>query len=363
LKEQSSSPKRKREFLVRRCKPSIETRHRIKNIHQLRNLLQEAVELEHFTIPPYLCALYSIQEGTNQEAVQIIRSVVMEEMLHMVLAANVLNAIGGKPSITHRKFVPKYPAKLPVIDETFIVHLSRFSQEAIETFVKIERPSSPKGDPHGCDCIEQFHTIGQFYEAIELGLMELSHGNNIFTGNPSRQIGPEHYYGGGGKVIPVTDLDSALQALTEIIGQGEGVHHTIWDGDDEFGAEVTEVAHYFRFKEILAGRRYQAGDKFASDPSGEPFRVCWDEVCLMQKNPKIGNYPEGSELRKKATAFNRAYMSLLKELHAATNGKPGRLMTSVPIMYQLKYQAIELMKIPADDGDETAGPSFEFLAP
>ena len=41
------------------------------------------------------------------EAAELIESVVMEEMLHMVLAANVLNAIGGTPSIGRPGFVPR----------------------------------------------------------------------------------------------------------------------------------------------------------------------------------------------------------------------------------------------------------------
>jgi hypothetical protein len=76
----------------------------------------------------------------------------------------------------------------------------------------------------------------------------------------------------------------------------------------------------------------------------------------------MADYLPGSELREKATAFNRTYMSLLNELHLAANGNPKRLMASVPIMYQLKYQAVELMKIPTGNGDETAGPTFEYLA-
>nr|MCU0322110.1 ferritin-like protein [Chitinophagaceae bacterium] len=55
----------------------------IKTIDSLKKHLQVAIELEHSTIPPYLCALYSIKEGTNVAASQIIRSVVIEEMLHM----------------------------------------------------------------------------------------------------------------------------------------------------------------------------------------------------------------------------------------------------------------------------------------
>jgi hypothetical protein len=55
-------------------------------------------------------------------------------------------------------------------------------------------------------------------------------------------------------------------------------------------------------------------------------------------------------------------MALLNELHVALNGNPKRLMQSVVEMYDLKYQAIELMKIPVGDDDMTAGPSFEYLA-
>jgi hypothetical protein len=36
-------------------------------------------------------------------------------------------------------------------------------------------------------------------------------------------------------------------------------------------------------------------------------------------------------------------------------------MKSVGIMYSLKYQAIELMKIPVPGSNETIGPSFEFV--
>ena len=40
----------------------------ISNLDELRDHLQTAVEIEWSTIPPYLCALWSIEEGTNVEA-------------------------------------------------------------------------------------------------------------------------------------------------------------------------------------------------------------------------------------------------------------------------------------------------------
>ncbi|MHB8672026.1 MAG: ferritin-like domain-containing protein, partial [Acidimicrobiales bacterium] len=51
----------------------------ISSVGSLRRHLQWAIELEHATIPPYLCGLYSIKEGSNQEAVEVIRSVFVEE--------------------------------------------------------------------------------------------------------------------------------------------------------------------------------------------------------------------------------------------------------------------------------------------
>ena len=40
----------------------------IRSITSLRAHLQTAIELEHSTIPPYLCALYSIKDATNADA-------------------------------------------------------------------------------------------------------------------------------------------------------------------------------------------------------------------------------------------------------------------------------------------------------
>ena len=42
--------------------------------------------LEFATIPPYLTAMYSIKAGENRQVYDVIRSVVMQEMLHMAQA-------------------------------------------------------------------------------------------------------------------------------------------------------------------------------------------------------------------------------------------------------------------------------------
>ena len=86
---------------------------RIATLESLREHLQWAIELEHFTLPPYLCALYSLDAARNPEASEVVASVLVEEMLHMTLAANLLNAVGGRPRLDTPQMLPVYPRCLP----------------------------------------------------------------------------------------------------------------------------------------------------------------------------------------------------------------------------------------------------------
>src|SRR5262245_5815644 len=161
----------------------------IDSIEELRYYLKEALVLEHATIPPYLSALYSIKPGTNLDARNILRAVAVEEMLHLTLAANVLNAIGGTPSLTYPGFVPNYPAYLPDGEGDFMVSLERFSRKAVDMFLQIERPAKVhvhqrflKRPRHqhslapallNCDPELHFYNIGEFYAEILQGLDHL----------------------------------------------------------------------------------------------------------------------------------------------------------------------------------------------
>ena len=143
----------------------------IADLDELRAHLQYAIGVELTTIPAYLCALYTIDEGTNTAASDVIQSVVLEEMLHMALAANVLNGIGGVPCTapvgTGPSPVPAYPTKVPFIDRIPEIHLQRFSPAALEEFLAIELPDDTSSDATEGD---QYGSIGAFYEAISAGL-------------------------------------------------------------------------------------------------------------------------------------------------------------------------------------------------
>jgi len=114
---------------------------------ELRTYLQGALEIEHLTIPPYLTAMYTVQAGTNKAAYYTIRSIVLEEMLHMTLVANLLNAVGGRPRVAHPDFVRSYPAKLPYSALDVEIPLRHFSPEAMRTFLLIEHPQRHDAGP------------------------------------------------------------------------------------------------------------------------------------------------------------------------------------------------------------------------
>lgn len=326
----------------------------------LQEHLQTAVELEHATIPTYLAALYSLHEGKNTAVAQVIQSVVMEEMLHMTLVANVLNAVKGEVKVDHKAFVPAYPTYLPHSADTFLVELLPFTPQAVDTFLAIERPA-PAGAPPEAD---RYHTIGQFYEAIEAALTDLAGSmgeKELFNGDPARQVRPEHwYYGGGGEVVVVTDLASAKRALEEVKEQGEGIDHTIFDGDTQFG-QVDELAHYFRFNEIRCGRRYRETDTPSSGPTGDEMVVDWQAVYPMTPNPKAADFAGQPEVHALMVGANRIYNRLLQVLHQGFSGRPELLLQAVPVMYELKYAVQALMKIPTGRGDgRTVGFGFEY---
>src|SRR5262245_32818636 len=84
--------------------------------NDLKTSLQNAILLEHATIPPYLTAYYTLSGNTDSVtyARGIIRDIIVEEMLHLTLAANILIAVGGSPKLNDPLVVPKYPGPLPM---------------------------------------------------------------------------------------------------------------------------------------------------------------------------------------------------------------------------------------------------------
>ncbi|UAA39847.1 ferritin-like protein [Paraneptunicella aestuarii] len=354
----------------------LETCHRDGGIHTLEQLhhdLHIATQLEFSTLPPYLCALYTISDTTNPSAYYTIRSVVMEEMFHLANAANVLIAVGGKPKLNCSQFVPTYPTKLPNGEKWFDVELLPFSQAALGIFKNIEIPGDMVPEP--------VKTIGKFYERIQHGLNHLYEkmGDALFPADTAPQVTANYYYGGGGEITPVTDLASAQFAINAIIAQGEGKPVGDWDptkpfpleettgildGDHELFNQHREIAHYFRFDELAQGKRYVCGDSPQSGPTGPAININWQDVYNMHPNPTAALYENIPELKQLNREFNLIFSRLLDELNTAFNGEPDKLLQAVGTMYKLKYAAQEMFRNPIPGSPEGyyAGPTWEYIA-
>lgn len=180
----------------------------------------------------------------------------------------------------------------------------------------------------------------------------------LFCGDPSRQVTDALYYGGAGRIIAVTDLASAHEALAEIVGQGEGLDHdSIYDGDqDKFHPERDQVGHYFRFQQLLLGRSFRHGDTPVPAPSGIAISVDWEAVTAMPENPRLADAAPGSEARAAMEAFNGSYCTVLQLLERTFDGVQSLLAIATGAMYGLKEQIIELIAL-------GTGPSFEWVSP
>lgn len=320
----------------------------------VQSALQQAIELEHATIPVYLYALYSLDPDKNQEIAAIIQSVVIEEMLHMTLASNVLNAIGGSPVIDQPSFIPSYPGPLPGgVEGSLTVNLAPFSMTQLQTFLDIEQPekpldfNAPPPDPEGI-------TIGEFYGLISTAIGLL--GDRVFTGSRVEQIRPELMR----NAIVVSNVSTAQWAIATIIQQGEG--------NPSSPEEVVGggYAHYYRFMQIQEGKllvRVSNTGNPDTDYKYAGAAVPFDAtgVYAVPTNPALTPYAPGSQQAFFNDNFNYTYTSLLGALHAMFNGEAnrGQFHRVVGLMMSLKEQGKAMMSGIPNPAIFT-GPSFQY---
>jgi len=114
---------------------------------ELIYLLTEAAEFEHTVMCTYLYAQWSLKreesEGiTRQEKEAIdrwrnlLRSVALEEMLHLALVNNLLASFGASPHLSR----PDFPVKKGYFPSDVDFHLAPFNEQTIKHFVFIEKP-------------------------------------------------------------------------------------------------------------------------------------------------------------------------------------------------------------------------------
>ncbi|MEH2054277.1 ferritin-like domain-containing protein [Nostoc sp.] len=318
----------------------LQTESAKRDIDWLKNSLNAAVELELATLPPYLSAWLSIKD-LNSPAAKLIRSVLIEEMLHMGLVANMLTAIGGKPKIS--TVLPTYPSHLPGgVRPELTVYLAGLSQTYLDEVCK--QIEYPENGPIAFFLGETFPTIGAFYDAILEAFKELQP-NLTETNQLATGFGPKH------NLYTIKTLADVEKAINEIKVQGEGT--PLSPDSDDFGGEL---AHYYKFDEISHGRKLIKVDdvwKYAGDV------VPFPDTYPMAKVPEGGWSNPSPEVQQLLDTFNNIFKLVLDELESAwINGNESILNSAINNMFELKTSAIKLMQIPLPDGSGNYGPDF-----
>jgi hypothetical protein len=292
----------------------------------LEGALQSAIELEHATLPLYLGAMLSL-EVQSYTTYNLLRSVAMEEMVHMAIACNTLAAIGGTPKIGSLT-APSPGCGLPGGAEPDLeVVLAPLSKLQIQNFMRLEIPAFLLPDEYKK---EQYPSIATLYGAIKAAVMRNAGAvrSAVKTGGHGNQIGDDI----GFTTITYADgtdpVEQIVAGIDEIIQQGEGASSRTLHAEDFQGEE----SHYCKFAEIFYGARYQVPEppiELNRETESQFFRgypIAWPVVVNTLAVPSdgyakiLGLDPNGADVKRQLEKFDQAYTDILTDLDAMWNG-------------------------------------------
>jgi rubrerythrin len=316
----------------------------IDTVQDLRDHLQLAIKVELATVPPYLYAMYSIEDPARTSA-KYIRSVATEEMLHATLMANLLLAVGGNPRFYDPDVIPTYPGPWPNKIPELILDLEPCTPEVVRrTFMGIEAPGRPDA-PLQADFYE---SQGQFYHAVEAAIRRLDSEVDLFATpqtdrqlhDPSGYVAVKYDDAASGGLVVVDGLETALAAAEVAIHQGEGVHEEKYADPDH-----RELTHYAKFVQLVDGT------------------VEIGAVAPAVKTPTLATMPP--ELQPVAELSNAIYSYLFIVMDRLMAPERDDRHELVGILYGVMVALLgpvarHLMTMPAPDG-QVWGPPFEYF--
>jgi hypothetical protein len=356
---------------------------RIESREELVYLLGEACELEHGLLCEYLFAKFSLKRGIDEGVApaqlarlqaweRVLTEVIVQEMLHLALATNILTAIGAAPHFAR----PNFPILSRWYPPGVQLALVPFGERALRHFMFLERPEGmaledadglaalgrmqplTADDPQLTAGPEEWHTVGHLYRGIEAGLEHLvdRHGEAaVFVGPPEAQATTAIFE--WPQLTAVTDLASASRAIELIVEQGEGAR-----GD-------WVVSHFGRFVGILED--YLAVR--SADPGFEPARPVVPVYLRDPPDVDGATLIEDPLTRRVAELFNATYevvLQLLARYFVHDGETPEELDTLARTVKHLMNRVmaglgpvLTALPVGATAPGRTAGPAFEIVRP
>lgn len=299
-----------------------------RDLHWIRGALQSAVSIEHATMPLYSAAMYSL-EVQNYPAYNTLRSVLMEEMLHMAAACNALAAIGGAPRIKQLDPTAIHTGLAGTVAPGLTARFAKLSRKQLDTFMRIEAPVELlPADQQSL----KYPTIGSFYTEIKAAIE--ANADVVTAAIRGRRVANQV---GGNLGYAVVDpkgkdpVGQILASLDLIMDQGEGFGaSTLSSG----AGSQDELSHYARFAELRYGHTYTGPDdpeldSITAEGQRRYFRgakIAWPTVINSLAVPADGYAailrldPDGVDVLRDLRAFDSAYTRMLAALDDAWNG-------------------------------------------
>jgi hypothetical protein len=382
---------------------------------ELISTLHLAAELEHNLMCQYLFAAYTMKRATSEGLTEVqlektrtwgglVTVVARQEMCHMGLALNLLSAIGGTPHFQR----PNFPQRKDHYGRMNIKsELTRFNPETIRRFQGFEAPHPPPG-PEFCSTRGssreelraqllapqvfaqrppatpatiaakgkrpreiEFTSVQDLYQSLATGFVTVTEKigeKKLFIGDVNAEIwgGPNTPYGAGSMddlnqygldIIQVVDLQSAIDAIVEIIEEGEGI---------QAPPDYIEHTHYCIFTDML---QEMQNERRKFDPARPVVRNPLTRMHPDITAPREVNLITRPETREIAGLFNLTYELLLMMMLFLYGGRRKTLQQSVDLMNAIFFPLMTmfirplsetLTQLPAFKNKKgNAGPGFE----
>jgi hypothetical protein len=286
----------------------------------LHHHLQHAIDLEFWTIPLYLTALYSIKnlKGMDKknypEAAKLIESVVIQEMLHLEIACNLCNALGYSPQFSvpvydNRHGIPFiHPHRNSLPDELhgYEIKPGALNENTLKLFCAIELPETRRhinwADDMMCESIAQLYDGLQIFVQHNWSKFYVGDKNNTrqkFSFKEYQSQSGRHH--GFSQII--TSAATAFKAIEAIIEQGEG-------------SDAKYVKADFRPPELEEGKEFDAGWYKGNLSHYQKFRILFHH---HKKLPEV--YLQASDDGKDSAQLElkNCFLNFLYELETSFN--------------------------------------------
>ena len=343
-------------------------------------MLQQASILEHSLCCEYLYAAFTLKTGgesgvtptqaeLSEQWSQQITKIAIQEMYHLMLASNLLTAIGETPYFDRPNF-PMAATRFSDVDLPSL--LTHFDFETAKRFMCWEKPEidgwwiedcakcaeAARAD-HGLVAGDQapaYSSIGELYGIIDATLA--AHPEWIDPLTAPRQVTSD-VIPFSPRVTPITTYEDASRYIHIIVTEGEG------------GPDWESQSHFAYFHQIVVQLLEIRGDGTKGDVSKD---MAWPTVANPVYDP--ANVVPGAHLIEDpgaapvGLAFNRLYLVFMRVLarlfipdESESAAERQALANAATAMMPLviKPLAVLLTRLPAGTAypELFAGPSFE----